>query len=299
MPKGGGWKKVLRLEMKREVINYWGEHFGQTTQKGCDLLKMNRSSYYYLKQEEKEENRIIRKRLRELAHERPKFGSPRLHVMLKREGWHVNHKRLERIYSEENLSIRKKKKRKRALMVRVEPNPAENMNEIWAMDFVHEQLWHRRCFRTLTVIDVFTKECLALKVDTSIGGESVAHVLDRLVECYGKSKVIRTDNGSEFASRALDAWMYKNGIQQDFISPGKPTENCYIESFNGKFRDECLNQHYFGSLNEAREIIEMWREDYNQVRPHHSLEMLTPLEFKQRLLDKNCSTAVCHTPVCV
>lgn len=286
---GGGRKKVLRPEMKREVVNYWRDHLGQSVRKGCELLRLNRSSYHYIKQEEPQENREIRKRLRVLAYDRPRFGYPRLHELLRREGWLINHKRTERIYSEEKLGIDRKKKKKRASMVRIEPEPARGMNEIWAMDFVQDKLWHKRCFRVLTVIDVFTKECLELKVAPSIGGEMVALVLDRLIGYHGKPKVIRTDNGSEFISKAVDAWAYRNGIKQDFINPGKPIENCYIESFNGKFRDECLNQHYFTSLNEAREIIEMWREDYNKVRPHQALGNLTPESFKEKLTNKNSS----------
>lgn len=299
MFKGGGWKKVLRPEAKKEIVTYWLSRFGLSQRKGCDLITLNRSTYYYVKKEEVEENRQIRKRLRELAHQRPRFGSPRLLVMLRREGWEINHKRVERIYSEEQLNIRRKKKQKRASMVRIEPDPAKGMNEIWAMDFVQEKLWHKRSFRVLSVIDVFTKECLAIKVDTSIGGEMVVNVLERLIVSYGKPKVIRTDNGSEFVSRAVDAWAYRNEIKQDFISPGKPVENCYIESFNGKFRDECLNQHYFTSLNEAREVIEMWREDYNSIRPHQSLNNLTPEEFKNKLLINNSSSTVRHTIVLV
>lgn len=296
---GGRRKKVLKPGVKREVVNYWKEHLGQSIRQGCELMKLNRSTYHYEKKEEGEENRKVRMRLRELAHQRPRFGSPRLHEMLKREGWLINHKRTERIYSEEKLSIRRKGKKKRAAQIRIEPGAAQGINEVWAMDFVHDKLWHNRCFRVLTVIDVFSKECLELKVELSISGEMVTHVMDRLIEYHGRPQVIRTDNGSEFMSRAVDAWAYKNGVKQDFISPGKPVENSYIESFNGKFRDECLNQHYFTSLNEAREIIEMWREDYNTVRPHQSLNNLTPQEFKQKMLTKDCSTLLHRTPVLV
>lgn len=296
---GGRRKKVLKPGVKREVINYWKEHLGQSIRQGCELMKLNRSTYHYEKKEEGEENRKVRMRLRELAHQRPRFGSPRLHEMLKREGWLINHKRTERIYSEESLSIRRKGKKKRAAQIRIEPQAAQGINEVWAMDFVHDKLWHNRCFRVLTVIDVFSKECLELKVELSISGEMVTNVMDRLIEYHGRPQVIRTDNGSEFMSRAVDAWAYKNGIKQDFINPGKPVENCYIESFNGKFRDECLNQHYFTSMIEAREIIEMWREDYNTVRPHQSLNNLTPQEFKQNLLNKERSTPLHRTPLLV
>ena len=299
MFKGGCRKKVLKPEVKREVVNWWRKHLGQSIRRGCGLLKLNRSTYHYEKKEEDWENQEIRKRMRELAHQRPRFGSPRIHVMLRREGWKVNHKRTERIYSEEKLSIRRKPKKKRVSMVRVEPEPAKQMNEIWAMDFVSEKLWHNRCFRALTVIDVFTKECLEIKVDTSIGGEMVVIVLDRLISYHGKPKVIRTDNGSEFMSKAVDAWAYKNGVKQDFISPGKPVENHYIESFNGRFRDECLNMHYFTSLKEAKEVIEMWREDYNNVRPHKTLAQQTPMEFKQKHLTKTRSVVQDRTLVLV
>jgi len=299
MFKRGCWKKVLRPDVKREVINYWKQQLGQSVRKGCQLIALNYSTYYYKKKAETEENQLLRKRMRELASERPRFGSPRLHEMLKREGWIVNHKRIERIYSEEDLTVRRKKKRKMVAAVRVGPEEATQMNEIWAMDFVSEKLWHKRSFRALTIVDVFTKECLSIKVDTSINGESVARELGRLIEYHGKPKVIRSDNGPEFISTAVDGWMYHEKIDHDRISPGKPIENCYIESFNGKFRDECLNQHYFSNLHEARETIEMWREDYNTVRPHQSLNNLTPQEFKEQLELKTHSIQLRHTPVVV
>ena len=199
--------------------------------------------------------------------------------MLKREGLVINHKRTERLYREEGLSLKVRKRKKRTAVTRVELPKASKPNQRWSMDFVQDQLADGRRFRTLTIVDAFTRECPALEVDTSIGGKRVARVLDKLAFLRGLPEVITVDNGPEFTSNALDAWAYSNNVKMDFIRPGKPVENAFIESFNGKFRDECLNENWFGSLQEAREVIEAWRIDYNRHRPHSSLNDMTPWEY--------------------
>jgi putative transposase len=222
--------------------------------------------------------------LRELAGERRRFGYRRLHVMLRREGWAVNHKRVYRLYGEEGLSVRKRK-RKRVSSARGgerQPLPAPTgPNQLWCLDFVQDSLSWGRKFRLLTVEDVFTREALAIEVDTSLSGVRVARVLDRVIgEHGGRPQQIVLDNGPELTSRALDQWAYERGVGLQFIDPGKPQQNGYIESFNGKLRDECLNEHWFLSLPHARSVVEGWRLDYNLNRPHSSLGNLTPEEFR-------------------
>jgi len=221
----------------------------------------------------------LRQRLLELAAERPRFGYRRLHVLLRREGVEVNRKKVQRIYREESLMVRKKR-RKRVAQAPREPKPIPSeTNERWSMDFMQDTLDDGRCFRTLNVVDDFSREALAIEVARSIPGERVVRVLDRLIEERGKPSLIVMDNGPEFTSRALDSWAYKNDVRLHFIQPGKPIQNCFVESFNGKFREECLNEHWFVDLGDARRKIEAWRQDYNGVRPHSSLGDVPPSEF--------------------
>jgi putative transposase len=239
-----------------------------------------RSTHHY--KPKTQDDILIRSRLRDLAERRRRFGCPRLHVLLKREGLVVNHKRTERIYREEGLSLRLKKRKRRPAGARVKlPVPAKP-NERWSMDFVQDALQDGRKFRALTVVDDFSRECPTIEVDTSIGGFRVARVLDRLSEMRGLPGSITVDNGPEFAGKTLDEWAYRKGVKLNFIQPGKPVQNAYIESFNGRLRDECLNESWFKNLDEARTIIEDWRIDYNRVRPHSSLDDLTPEEYAQR-----------------
>jgi putative transposase len=223
----------------------------------------------------------IRKRLRELAEQRKRFGSPRLHIMLRREGLVINHKKTERLYREEGLALRRKRKRKRAAGIRVVMAPPQRINERWSMDFVTDNTVTNRRFRALTIVDDYSRECPAIEVDTSLGGRRVVSVLDRLSETRGLPEVITIDNGPEFAGKALDEWAYRKGVKLNFIRPGKPIENAFVESFNGRFRDECLNTNWFLSVKHAREVIEEWRRDYNEVRPHSSLKGNTPREYAE------------------
>jgi putative transposase len=221
----------------------------------------------------------LREKIREFAHQRRRFGCPRIHLMLRRAGLVVNHKRTERLYREEGLSLRKRKRKKTAAMTRVVFPIAEKPNERWSMDFATDSLVTGRHFRALVIVDDFSRECPVIEVDTSLGGRRVVEVLDRLAETRGLPQVITIDNGPEFAGRALDEWAYRKNVKLNFIRPGKPIENAYAESFIGRFRDECLNENWFISLKNAREIIENWRKDYNEARPHGSLAGLTPLEY--------------------
>lgn len=193
----------------------------------------------------------------------------------------INHKRTERIYREEGLSLRKRKRRKTAATARVVLPTASGPNERWSMDFVTDSIVTGRRFRALTIIDDYSRECPSIEVDTSLGGRRVVAVLERLAEVRGLPQVITIDNGPEFAGKVLDEWAYRRGVKLNFIRPGKPIENAYAESFNGRLRDECLNENWFISLHHAKRIIEEWRIDYNEGRPHTSLGGLTPREYAQ------------------
>lgn len=245
--------------------------------RACVIVGLCRSSCRY--QAKPKNDEAIRSRLRELAEQRRKFGAPRLHTLLRREGHLINHKRTERLYREEGLSLRLKKRRKRISHLRVVMDKPERINQHWSMDFVSDSLYNGRRFRVLTVVDNFSRECPVLEADHSLTGQRVTRVLERMALTRGLPEVITVDNGPEFISKALDLWAFENNVRLRFIQPGKPVQNAYIESFNGKFRDECLNDNVFVSLNSARQIIENWRLDYNSERPHKSLNKMTPEEF--------------------
>ncbi len=219
--------------------------------------------------------------LRELAALRKRFGYRRLHTLLRREGMLVNHKRVHRLYREEGLSLRRRKRKRLTSEGRGPGEAASGPNQVWSLDFVSDCLSVGRRLKLLTVVDTYTRESLAIEVDTSISGERVARVLDRVIAARGaQPEEIVMDNGPEMTSRALDQWAYERGVRLRFIAPGKPVQNAFIESFNGRLRDECLNQHWFRSLGDARQIVEDWRQDYNSARPHSALGGLTPDEYR-------------------
>jgi putative transposase len=218
----------------------------------------------------------LRPRSRELAAVRVRFGYRRLTVLLKREGWRVNAKRVYRLYALEGLEVRTKPRKKLASRVRVPLPAATRPNERWSMDFVRARLADGRWFRTLTVMDLYTRESLTLIADRSLTGVKVAAALSRVLQQRPAPQAITVDNGGEFVNRAMDAWAYAHSVRLDFIRPGKPVENAFIESFIGKLRDECLNSHVFASVAEAQVVLDGWREDYNLLRPHSSLQDRTP-----------------------
>ncbi len=227
-----------------------------------------------------EANQRLRVRLRELAEDRRRWGYRRLHVLLKREGWKVNSKRVYRIYVEEKLIVRRRRRRRRiCAQARVLLAAPVRPNQTWTMDFLQDALANGRKLRTLSIEDAYTREMLAIEVDTSLPALRVIRVLETLRLERGLPERIVIDNGTEFTSKAPDQWAYENKLTLHFITPGRPMENGYIESFHGKFREECLNEHWFLTLDDARETIESWRIDYNQVRPHSALGYLTPEEF--------------------
>ncbi len=203
----------------------------------------------------------------------------RLGILLRREGWLVNRKKVYRLYHELGLMVRTKRRRKHASHLRVTPSPAQKRNERWAMDFVSDSTSDGRSFRVLTVIDTFTRECLALEVARSLGSRQVTEALERVIASRGKPQMITCDNGTEFTSNHFDAWAYHRGVAIDFIQPGRPVENAHIESFNGKLRDECLNTSWFEDVEDARNGISAWGLDYNEVRPHSRLGQLPPATY--------------------
>jgi putative transposase len=252
--------------------------FGLSARRVCRLTGWNRSSLQY--ESQPRDDTALRERLRHWAALKPRWGVPILHDVLKAEGLVINRKRTERLYREEGLSLRRKLRRKLPRQARV-PLPVPTApDERWSMDFIHDQLSNGRRFRCLTLVDDFTRQCLALHVDTSIGGAGVVAVLERLALSRRLPKVITVDNGPEFTSKALHLWAQANRVALHHIQPGKPMQNAFIESFNGTFRDDCLNQHWFRSLAEARLLIEHWRsQDYNLIRPHSSIGRIPPNSF--------------------
>ena len=258
-------------------MQYLVEKFQVAARRACRLLLLNRSTFTY--RHRKADESPLRMRLRELAEARRRYGYRRLTVLLQREGWNVNHKRIYRLYRKEDLGVRTKKRKKRATHLRVVPPMPTAADQRWCMDFVYDRLETGHYFRALNVLDVFTRECLAIHVDRKLTGAKVARVLDGIAATRGYPKEITVDNGTEFFSQAMDAWAHGKGVRLDFIRPGRPTENGFIESFNGKLRDECLNAELFSDLVDARRKLEAWRRDYNEERPHSSIGNLTPVEF--------------------
>lgn len=263
----------------RQAVGVLQADFSMSQRRACKALGFARSSCQYQSQRPLATDLI--ERLRALAAKRPRFGYRRLHVLLRREGLVVNHKRIYRLYRAEGLAVRRKHRKRITAALRTVLPPATQPNQRWSMDFVADALATGRRFRTLNIVDDFTRECPAIEVDTSLPGLRVTRLLDRLAVSRGLPELIVVDNGPEFAGKALDSWAYQRGVRLHFIRPGKPVENAYIESFNGKFRDECLNEHWFVDLEDAKSKIETWRIDYNRVRPHSCLDDLTPEEFAE------------------
>ena len=251
--------------------------------RACGLLHLAVSSYYYQSHGWRDEQ-PVRAALRRHAAVRRRWGYRRLLVLLRREGIGDNHKRVYRLYRAEGLQVRQRRRRKQRLARGVAPAIApQRPNERWSLDFVHDRLASGRSLRLLTVHDDYTRECLWIEVDTSLSGPRVTRVLDYLTELRGRPASVLTDNGPEFAGLALERWAHERQVHHRFITPGKPSQNGYIESFNGKLRDECLNDHEFATLAHARDLLESFRADYNQNRPHSSLGDLTPAEFAAKI----------------
>lgn len=246
--------------------------------RACRLGGISRAGWY--RKTTAADQSALRMRIREIAHSRPRFGYQRIHIMLRREGWAINRKRVHRLYRLEGLQVRMRVRRRKRLSLHRGPAPSPTrLGERWSMDFVHDQLVNGRAFRVLTVVDNWSRESVLLEADFRLTGEHVVAALSRVAQNRPLPRSITVDHGTEFTSRALDQWAWENGIQLDFTRPGKPTDNGLCESFNGRLRDECLNANEFESIDEARQKIEAWRVDYNDYRPHGALGHLTPSEY--------------------
>ena len=248
--------------------------------RACSLVGLARDSYRHPPAAD-QATRDLSDKIVENAQARRRFGYGRVHDMLRPEFSGVNHKRVYRLYSASNLAVRKRKKTKRPLSERVPLQIAKSVNEVWSMDFVSDSLSNGRRIKCLTVADDFSHECVDITADYGISGQYVTRLLDRAAIFRGYPLALRTDNGPEFTSRAFMAWAQSHGIRHILIEPGRPMQNGYIESFNGKFRDECLNDHWFETLHQARSTIAIWRQDYNEVRPHSSVGRVPPAHFAE------------------
>jgi putative transposase len=272
---------VVRPALRRATAEYLQETYSVGLRRICGLLQMARSTFYYESQGRGDE--ALREALKETAVKRRRWGYRMLSLALWRRGFTDNHKRIYRVYREEGLQVKRRSKRKTAKWRGEKPAAATGFNQRWSIDFMSDQLADGRKLRTFNVVDDYSRQCLAIEVDTSLGGARVTRVLDQLVAQRGRPTRIVLDNGPEFTSRAMDRWAYEHQVELAFIEPGKPVQNAFVESFNGTLRNECLNEHWFLSVADAREIIENWRIDYNLNRPHSSLGGITPDEFAASL----------------
>ena len=272
-------------DANRKAVVHLMEIHQVSQRRACDVLRVDRSSMRY--QSRRGDDVDLRDAIKRVSRERRRFGYRRIHVMVAREGFQVNHKKLRRIYAEEKLQVRRRGGRKRALGTRRPMVLPDGPNQRWSLDFVSDAFTDGRRFRISTVVDDYTRENVALIADTSLSGQRVTRELNKAIAERGAPKTIVSDNGTEFTSMAILKWVQDTGIDWHYIAPGKPQQNGFIESFNGKLRDECLNETLFSSLAEACATLEEWREDYNWRRPHSALGNLTPMEFAQRMtMDK-------------
>jgi len=266
---------------KREAVTHLCVEHGVSERRACHVLKVDRSSVRY--KSTRPDDTHLREAMKKVAAERRRFGYRRIHVMLDRQGVHMNQKKLRRLYREEGLQVRRRGGRKRALGTRRPMLLPTKANERWSLDFVSDAFTDGRRFRVLAVVDDYSRECLALVADTSLSGIRVTRELDTLITRRGRPNTIVSDNGTELTSMAVLKWCQETGVEWHYIAPGKPMQNGIVESFNGSFRDECLNETLFSTLIQARYHINQWKEDYNHNRPHSSLGNLTPIEYAMKM----------------
>jgi putative transposase len=262
---------------RREAAAHLGLSYRVSQRRACKVIGADRTSIRYRSQ--RPDDGAIRVRLRELAAVRRRFGYRRLHILLRREGMHMNQKKLRRLYAEERLQVRRRGGRKRALGTRAPMTIPQGPNRRWSLDFLSDALTDGRRFRILAVVDDFTRECLCLVADTSLSGQRVARELDAVIAERGRPLLCVSDNGTELTSMAILRWCQETGVEWHYIAPGKPTQNAFIESFNGRLRDELLNETLFASLAHAREALAAWRLDFNTVRPHSAIGNMPPADF--------------------
>ncbi|MHA6766383.1 IS3 family transposase [Sphingobium ummariense] len=274
-------KKLVTPAAKREAVARLQAVLGMSERRACRVIGADRKSMRYRSQ--RDDDSDLRSKLRELAQQRRRFGYRRLHILLRREGVVINRKKTQRLYREENLAVRRRRNRRRAIGARAPAPVLALPNQRWSLDFVHDQMASGRRFRVLNIVDDVTRECLRAVPDTSISGRRVVRELTDLIAERGKPGMIVSDNGTELTSNAVLAWCAEIGVEWHYIAPGKPMQNGYVESFNGRMRDELLNETLFLSLDHARVVIAAWAEDYNQERPHSALGYETPAAFAAEL----------------
>jgi putative transposase len=272
----------------KKVVEYVTVCHGYSERRACALTRQHRSAQR--KPSRRDPRLELRQRMHEIAQTRIRYGYRRIQIMLRREGWPISRNLVYRLYREEGLALRSKRPRRRKMVVhreaRIKPS---RPNQVWSLDFVHDQLSGGQKFRILTVVDVYSREGLAIEVDYRLRGENVVEVLNSLVRQRGAPKFLFADNGAEFTGHLVDLWAYHHNVRIDFSRPGKPTDNAFIETFNGSLRDECLNLHWFDNLAEAKRLIEVWRIDYNVSRPHMGIGNIPPKEYalQVELLEQN------------
>ena len=271
---------MVTVPARRELVRY-AQSRGLSERRALRLACLSPSVLRYERKDDG--NGPLRERIVALAHRHRRHGYRMIHLRLSQEGWAVNIKRVRRLYREENLMVRRRKRKKVGLGMREPLIRPARANEVWSMDFVFDRLASGRSLKCLTVVDDATQEAVAVMPDTAISGMYVTRILDELKASRGLPKVIRSDNGREFSGRAMAVWAHEDGVALRFIEPGKPNQNAYVESFNGRLRDECLNEHWFTTLPHARAVIEEWRQDYNERRPKRHLGGLPPAAYAQRL----------------
>jgi len=268
---------MVTPEAKRSAVAHASKEHGVSQRRACKALQVDRSTVRY--RSKRPDDTDLRQAMRSVAIERRRFGYRRIHVMLARQGITMNLKKLRRLYREEGLQVRRRGGRKRALGTRRPMVLPEGPNQRWSLDFVSDAFTDGRRFRILSVVDDFTRECLALVADTSLSGHRVTRELDAIAARRGKPTTVVSDNGTELTSMAVLKWCQDTGIEWHYIAPGKPCQNAFVESFNGRLRDELLNETLFSSLRQARLAIHQWKEDYNHTRPHSALGNIPPAEF--------------------
>ncbi len=265
----------------KEVVAYVASCHGYSERRACSLTGQHRSTQR--KPSTRDPRLEVRQRMHEIVQTRIRYGYRRVYIMLKRDGWSIGRNTVYRLYREEGLALRSKRPRRRKMVVHREARCRPTRpNEAWSLDFVHDQLSNGQKLRALTVVDIFSRESLAIEVGQRLRGEHVVEVLNRLVRQRGAPRYLFADNGAEFTGHLVDLWAYHHGTRIDFSRPGKPTDNAFIETFNGSLRDECLNVHWFATIAEAKALIEAWRRHYNESRPHMALGNQTPREYLLR-----------------
>jgi putative transposase len=275
---------VVKAPARRELVRHLAGH-GLSERHALRIIGMSASAYRY--QPAPDRNQTLREQIVALAHRHRRYGAGMIYLKLRQAGQKVNHKRVERLYTEASLQVRRRRRKKVPVSDRQPLGRPQKANQVWSMDFVFDRTADGRVIKCLTVVDDATHESVAIEPERAIGGNALTRILDRLAIHRGLPQAIRTDNGREFCGKAMLSWAHARGVKLFLIQPGKPNQNAYIESFNGRLRDECLNEHWFVSLAHAKAVVEAWRREYNEERPKKSLGGLTPMAYAKQLALKS------------